>query len=106
MIFKILEGIFTKKWADQFVPGQVETAMNQWAIGLAGLNQDQIQHAIDQCRMSLDWPPSIAKFRALATEKTESVGPAYQQYTPTLTSPINAENVRSALQKIKSTLKR
>lgn len=103
MIFKALLSIYTKKWSDQFVPGQLLEVMRQWALGLAGLNPDQIQHAIDQCRKTLDWPPSIAQFRALA-ESTGRSGPAHELYRVQKYGDRNPEFARKSISKIKHIL--
>lgn len=36
---------------------------NEWAEGLAGMSGDQIKQAIDHCRATMKWSPTIAEFR-------------------------------------------
>jgi|GEM_PF-5357448 len=103
MLFKVMSSIYTKKWSDQFVPGQLQEVMQQWASGLAGLNPDQIQHAIDQCRITLDWPPSIAQFRIFA-QSGVNPGQAYKEFHTQKSGDRNPELARQSISKIKNIL--
>lgn len=38
----------------------------EWAEGLAGMTADQMRAAIDHCRSTMKWAPSIAEFREAA----------------------------------------
>lgn len=50
----------------------MQTAWNDWALGLSGITVDQITKAFAYCRMHCSWPPSIAEFREIC-EKVSGV---------------------------------
>lgn len=61
--------IYPYKWAQQF-NGDNDLRMlakNEWKKGLHGLSGKQITDALDYCAQNLDWPPSIAEFRKIAS---------------------------------------
>lgn len=66
-LFKRLQAIYGARWDDQFPSEERhDAAMAEWAQALAGLSGDQIRRGIERCRVECEWPPSIAKFVALA----------------------------------------
>ena len=80
-LFNRFEGIFGIRWSEQFRTEQVlESAMQEWAIGLAGLSGEQIKRGLDKCRSDCKWPPTIAEFLDMALERGtwEHASPAYR----------------------------
>lgn len=56
--------IWGSRWLDQVEAcGGIESVSEEWQQGLAGLNGEQIKRALERCRQSSTWPPSIAEFR-------------------------------------------
>ena len=61
-LFSKMRAIYGKKWTDIYSDGQLDAALEEWAIGLRTMTGEQIAAGLDYCRESLDWPPSIAEF--------------------------------------------
>lgn len=59
----MLQTIYLRKWTDNFTTSEIALlALEQWKKGLAGINDESIEKALDYCRINLEWPPSIAEF--------------------------------------------
>ena len=59
----MFQTIFLRKWTENFpTPEILEIASAQWQKGLAGIENEAIQRALDYCRVNMEWPPSIAEF--------------------------------------------
>lgn len=68
-IFSRFQAIYGHKWQSQLPPGDegmLRLALKEWGDSLRGLNQDQIDMAVEQARYQCEWPPSIAEFLRLA----------------------------------------
>lgn len=86
----------------------LEAAINEWAIGLAGLSGDNIKRGLDKCRTDCKWPPSIAEFLDLAMERGtwEHTSPAYRENekVKALPRPRNIEASRAHLERLRGVL--
>lgn len=90
-LFKRLQAIYGVRWDEQFpTSSRHDAAMVEWGYALAGFSGEQIKRGIDRARVECDWPPSIAKFVVLATEKPgcwEHAGAAYRPHRRALPKP-------------------
>ena len=63
--------IYGAKWHDNVIAcGGLDSVTAEWQHGLSGLSGEQIKRAIEHCRINHAWPPSIAEFRAAATDNS------------------------------------
>lgn len=70
---------FQARWGHKFtssIEGIEETAVNEWADGLAGLTGEQIANGLE--RWKEPWPPSLYEFHDSCTGKiTDEFGIGY-----------------------------
>ena len=62
-LFLRFTAIWGKKWSDQ-VPNDelLSMALHDWGTGLYGMPGEHIKFAIEHCKKTLIWPPSLAEF--------------------------------------------
>ncbi len=75
MIFARFHHIYTHRFESAYAD---ETTLNQakreWALSLAGIAPQLIEHALERCKKEHAWPPTIAEFLKLAQPAPESIG--------------------------------
>lgn len=65
--------IWGNKWTAQVSDDDYfQVAVEEWGTALYGIEGDSIASALDQCKMTLEWPPSIAQFISFC-EKEENI---------------------------------
>lgn len=58
--------IWGHKWNSNFQDEEsFLIALSEWKEGLSGVLPESMTRAIEHCRSTLEWPPSIAEFRKL-----------------------------------------
>jgi hypothetical protein len=67
-LFLRFSSIWPKDWADKCALGTLEAIANEWSLGLAGMSGAQMARAVDHCRVTMTWSPSIAEFRQAAKQ--------------------------------------
>jgi hypothetical protein len=67
-LFLRFSNIWPKDWADKCAFGDLDAIANEWSIGLAGMSGEQMVRAIDHCRITMTWSPTIAEFRQAAKQ--------------------------------------
>lgn len=61
--------IFPQKWDAQYPSKEIAAlSMQEWALGISDLTNDQLSRGVEKTRNTCQWPPSIAEFRALCME--------------------------------------
>jgi len=61
--------IWPGKWQDAVgQSGGIDAMMEEWRAGLDGMSGEDIKRALEVCRTTRAWPPSIAEFRAAASD--------------------------------------
>lgn len=64
-LFNRLDGLYPQRWRSAFPTKHAIANWRQaWAEGFAedGLTMAEIKRGLDECRRTLDWPPSFAEF--------------------------------------------
>lgn len=65
-LFARFQAIWPNQWNAAYCTQQIcDAAADQWARSLYGINQATIMRAIDEAANTLDYPPTIAKFRKI-----------------------------------------
>jgi hypothetical protein len=67
---KKLYAHFSSIWGNSFISNHkndesIKLWIEEWYLGLAGVPVETFNEALDKCRISMDWSPSIAQFRKL-----------------------------------------
>ena len=57
--FRIIWG---EKWTKNFEDDSLQLAMAEWSQAINGIDEQIMEKAIIECKMNLEWPPSIAEF--------------------------------------------
>ena len=58
--------IFPQKWDAQYPSKDIAAlSMQEWALGISDLTNDQLSRGVEKTRNTCQWPPSIAEFREL-----------------------------------------
>ena len=65
-LFKKLQARYGHKWSTA-IEGIEQTAVTEWAEGLAGLSGGQIKHGLDN--WNADWPPALPEFKNACLNK-------------------------------------
>jgi hypothetical protein len=72
--------IWPGKWSDAVaLAGGLEVVSEEWRVGLAGMSGEDIKRALEVCRTTMTWPPSIAEFRAAASDGSTPEQKAFQR---------------------------
>lgn len=75
MIFARFHHIYTHRFESAY---RDETMLNQakreWALSLQGIAANQMEHALEACKLKHAWPPTIAEFLALVEPEPEILG--------------------------------
>lgn len=79
---KLLYARFASMYGDKFVKNYhdkdfIQIWWDDWSEGLAGIDPSNIKEALSNCRLNLEWPPSLAEFRKLC-EKAAGY-PSFEQ---------------------------
>lgn len=75
MIFARLHHIYTHKFESAY--GDETTlaqAKREWAFSLAGVSREQVEYAMERCKLELAWPPTIAEFVRYLQPQPEDLG--------------------------------
>jgi len=69
-VIKKLYAHFSSIWGNSFISnhkneGSIKLWVEEWYIGLAGVPVETFKEALDHCRITMEWSPSIAQFRKL-----------------------------------------
>lgn len=77
-------------------------AMAEWAQALHGLTGEEIGRAIEYCRQTLEWAPTIAEFLRYAKEMKPSGGDEWVKFEfITASTDESREAAREARKKIR-----
>lgn len=105
-LFARMRSIYLQKWDDQFDSAvMIERAMDEWAVGLAGLSAEQVKRGIDAARVGSKWPPSIAEFVEFAKGDVRLCGAAYRLFVGLPKPKASPDVARSALIAMRSVLR-
>lgn len=102
-----MEAIYQNQWTAKFkgkTPEEIKISIgmikNEWAIGLEGLNGEEIGRAIASSRTGEEFPPNIARFRNLAKGENSQdwarKGQAYKLHEKALPAPKASIEVKNA----------
>jgi hypothetical protein len=78
-IFRKFQARYTHKWVSA-MDGIEEIAVDEWAIGLAGLTSEQIADGL--ARWQEPWPPSLPEFRHACINKKPKINEYGLGYVP------------------------
>jgi hypothetical protein len=67
-LFQRFANIWPRDWADKCALGNLDAIAHEWSIGLAGMSGTQLARAVDHCRRTMIWSPTIAEFRQAAKQ--------------------------------------
>ncbi len=94
------QAIWGEKWTKNLTKEIAPIALAEWSDGLRGFNQEELNYALEMAKNTLEWPPSIAEFRAMAKARhgscrdTRTPGiegkPEYYPPSPILQEYMNA----------------
>lgn len=77
MLFARFMAIYGHKFKSCFeTQDEIRIAKREWALSVQGYSESQLVAAIDQCKETLEWMPSIAEFLRLLDEMGEQGIPA------------------------------
>lgn len=75
MIFARLHHIYTHRFESAYGDETTLTqAKREWAFSLAGTTREQIEYALERCKLELAWPPTIAEFVKYLQPEPEHLG--------------------------------
>ncbi len=62
-LFARMQGIYNHKWTSSLANEEIyKISLEEWSLGLAGIEISKIKSALDICRTKFKWPPSICEF--------------------------------------------
>lgn len=79
-IVKIIYARFTIIWGERHTARFIDEKYIQiwiadWCDGLNGIDVLTIKNAIDQCKINLEWPPTLAEFLKICEQSLNIPGP-------------------------------
>lgn len=97
MIFARLQLIYTHRFESAYGDETTLTqAKREWAFSLADASREQIEYALERCKLELAWPPTIAEFVRYLEPEPEHLGlpaarEAYLEACQKSHAPLQAE---------------